>query len=422
MSTTATTAPAKAALPNEARPGYKHTKLGWIPEEWEAVPLHSVAASGKPIVYGIVQAGPHVEGGVPYIKSTDIKNGRIEPVALQRTSPVIAAKYKRSVVRPGDIVFSLRGDLPSTAIVPDELSEANLTQGTARISVGKDLLNDFVQAALHAPLVARRINVLAKGSTFQEISLTDLRKVEIAKPSSLPEQRRIAAVLGAWDRAIATVQQLLAAQQQRKRGLIGTALGEIYHHRRKVSIGDIAKEISERNSDGTDPIVLSCSKHRGFVSSLEYFKKQVFSEDRSNYKVIRRGQFGFPANHIEEGSIDLLRDHEIGLVSPIYVVFEFDHTKVNSEFMYYLFKSDRYRHIFRTSTNASVNRRGSLRWSDFKNLWVPLPEREEQERLARLLTGLDSQIEQIQNYLDLLTTQKRGLMQQLLTGAVRVKI
>lgn len=400
---------------------YKHTKLGWIPEEWDAVSLDRVVAPGKPIVYGIVQAGPHVEGGVPYIKSTDIKDGLIRPETLQRTSQSIAAKYKRSIVRPGDIVFSLRGDLPSTAIVPDELTEANLTQGTARIAVSKDYLNEFVQAALHAPLVDRRINILAKGSTFQEISLTDLRKVEIAKPSSLPEQRRIAQVLGAWDRAIATVQQLLAAQLERKRGLMNSVLSEIYHHRRKASIGDIAEEISERNPDGEDHIVLSCSKHKGFVSSLEYFKKQVFSEDRSNYKVIRRGQFGFPANHIEEGSIDLLRDHEVGLLSPIYVVFEFDHAAANSEFMYYLFKSERYKHIFRTSTNASVDRRGSLRWNDFKNLWVPLPERDEQDRLAKLFTGLDKQIEQTQNYLDHLTTQKRGLMQQLLTGAVRVE-
>ncbi len=414
-------APAKKPLPNEGRPGYKHTKLGWIPEEWDTVPLDRVVAKGKPIVYGIVQAGPNVEGGVPYIKSTDISDGHVSPGSLQRTSEAIAGKYKRSIVTPGDIVFSLRGDIPSTAIVPVELLVANLTQGTARISVSSEFLNGFVDYSLHAPLVAKRINIFAKGSTFQEISLTDLRKVEIAKPSSLPEQRRIAQVLGAWDQAIATTQQLLAAQQQRKHGLMQELLSGVYHRCKKVNIGDVAEEVKERHTMGEDYTVLSCTKYKGFVSSLEYFKKQVFSEDRSNYKVIRRGQFGFPANHVEEGSIDLLRLHDIGLVSPIYVIFEFDRDKVNSEFMYYLFKTDRYRHIFLTSTNSSVDRRGSLRWNDFKNLWVPLPKREEQDRLARLFQHMDQQIEMTENYLANLTTQKRGLMQVLLTGEKRLE-
>src|SRR5690349_5857512 len=101
----------------------------------------------KTICYGIVQAGPHVPSGVPYLKSSNV-GGTIEVATLQRTSPEIHKKYYRSAVSPGDIVFSLRGNIAATSIVPDELPVANLTQGTARISVCDSECTEFVQHQL----------------------------------------------------------------------------------------------------------------------------------------------------------------------------------------------------------------------------------------------------------------------------------
>lgn len=418
--------PASTPAPRGAKPGpppdregYKHTKLGWIPEEWEVKKLGSLGSftKGK----GLTKAELTLEG-IPCVTYGELYTKH--HIAISKfhsfTSTISASQSKR--LETNDILFAGSGETAA------EIGKCAVFIGDNEAYAGGDVVifrqkgidGLYLSLVLNSePLIHQRAR-LGQGHSVVHIYPNHLAEQLIALPPE-PEQRRIAALLSTWDRAIATVQQLLAAQQLRKQGLMNTVLSDIYHHRHKVTIGDIAVEVSERNTDGTDHIVLSCSKHKGFVSSLEYFKKQVFSEDRSNYKVIRRGQFGFPANHIEEGSIDLLREHEVGLLSPIYVVFEFDHATVNSEFMYYLFKSERYKHIFRTSTNASVDRRGSLRWNDFKNLWVPLPERDEQNRLAKLFAGLDKQIEQTQNYLDHLTTQKRGLMQQLLTGAVRVK-
>ncbi|MBK9148696.1 MAG: restriction endonuclease subunit S [Flavobacteriales bacterium] len=402
-----------------AKPGYKHTKLGWIPEEWE---VNRIGPKIDLLVGYPFESKGYASTGIRLLRCNNIKRGQTSWDAEVTVHwPASNATVKRYELAEGDLVIAMDGSLVGKSYA--RLSAADLPalllQRAARIR-SKGIDTEYLKHWVGSNHFIRYCDSVKTVTAIPHIGHKDIQDWTIPIPP-LSEQRRIAAVLGAWDRAIATTQQLVAAQQQRKQGLIGSALGEVYHHRRKVSVGDIAKEVSERNTEGADPIVLSCSKHRGFVSSLEYFKKQVFSEDRSNYKVIRRGQFGFPANHIEEGSIDLLRAHDVGLVSPIYVVFEFDQAKVNSEFMYYLFKSERYRHIFRTSTNASVDRRGSLRWNDFKNLWVPLPEREEQDRLANLLTGLDRQMEQTQNYLDLLITQKRGLMQQLLTGQTRVK-
>ncbi len=427
--------PTKA--PTGAKAGYKHTKLGWIPEEWDAVTLDKVVATERPIVYGIVQAGPHVEGGVPYIKSTDIKDGLIRPDTLQRTSQAIAAKYKRSIVRPGDIVFSLRGDLPSTAIVPDDLGEANLTQGTARISVSKDYLNEFVQAALHAPLVDRRINILAKGSTFQEISLTDLRKVEIAKPSSLPEQRRIAQVLGAWDRAIATVQQLLAAQQERKRGL----MQELLTGRRRFK-GYGGKwcecelgELGQFRTSSVDKKLVEGQKRVRLVNYMDVYNNQrihgsmpfmevTAKDSQLQSSSLRRGDILFtPSSETPDDighSAVVVDDMDNTLFSYHVMRFRPHDDALVLDFRAYVFNNARILKQF--SAKATGSTRYTLSASDFADTLVSFPsDKAEQQAIARTLMACDAEIDTMTNQLDHLTTQKRGLMQQLLTGAVRVK-
>ena len=171
-----------------------------LPQGWEWRPLSALVKAEKPIVYGIVQAGPNYPGGIPYIKSSDV-GSKIEVATLSLTSPSIAARYKRSMVRPGDIVFSLRGNIGELSIVPNELPEANLTQGTARIAVNGKAFNEFVAFALRSPQLQQRIAIVGKGSTFREISLEELRKLEIPLPP-IPEQRKIAEILKTWDEAI----------------------------------------------------------------------------------------------------------------------------------------------------------------------------------------------------------------------------
>jgi len=261
---------------------------------------------------------------------------------------------------------------------------------------------------------------------------------------SLPpyhEQKKIADILSSWDEAIEQTRKLIAAKKRRKKALMQQLLTgkrrlRPYAKRnRKKSyrffdlpedwacpqIKEIALECSERNTGRDNLPVLACSKHLGFVESSEYFGKRVFSEDTSNYKIIRRGQFGFPSNHIEEGSIGLLQKQDIGLVSPIYTLFKCNENII-PEYLYAVFKTDTYRHIFKVSTNASVDRRGSLRWREFSLIHIPMPTIEEQEDIANVLKTSDDEILQIEAKLKALEKQKRGLMQKLLTGEVRVTL
>jgi len=258
----------------------------------------------------------------------------------------------------------------------------------------------------------------------------------------IEEQRKIAEILRTWDLGVEKLEALQAAKMQRHRALthslvFGTRQLDRFHTTDQVTphrwftlpascgslpIGKLAREIAERNAEGEQHEVLSCSKYDGFVRSLEYFKKQVFSADLSGYKKIWRGDFGFPSNHVEEGSIGLQNLIDIGVVSPIYTVFRFDPKKVDGAYAFAVLKTGLYRHIFEVSTSASVDRRGSLRWSEFSKLPFPLPPLAEQQAIAEVLHTAQRDLDALSNEIDLLTRQKRGLMQKLLTGEWRVKV
>lgn len=72
--------------------------------------------------------------------------------------------------------------------------------------------------------------------------------------------------------------------------------------------------------------------------------------------------------------------------------------------------------------NASVDRRGSLRWDEFSSIHVPLPTLEEQNEIASTLSLVDQEIEILKQTLEHLKQEKKALMQQLLTGKRRVRL
>jgi len=255
------------------------------------------------------------------------------------------------------------------------------------------------------------------------------------------EQTRIANVLSTWGQAIETTEKLIENSKAQKKALTQqlitgkrrysqfidsnekreTNYGDLPLDWLFLPISDIALEQNERAGENSELPVLSCSKHDGFVDSLQYFKKKVYSDDTSNYKVVRRGCYGFPSNHIEEGSIGYQDICDASIVSPIYSVFETSE-RVHDGYLFRLLKTEHYRQIFQARTNASVDRRGSLRWKEFCKINVPLPSIAEQQKISETIDTADSEVANLSNQLIKLQAQKQALMQQLLTGKRRVKV
>ena len=296
---------------------------------------------------------------------------------------------------------------------------------------------------LASPWARFRLSSLATGTSK---SMKNITKGELLTlPVPIPpycEQQEIASFLQCWDSAIDKTEALISLKLQSRelsanRLLFGRDrileqdLDPKYRKTKWFKVPDdwsvtkihnIASEIVERNSCESKHTVLSCSKHVGFVESLNYFKKKVYSDNTENYKVIRRGEFGYPSNHIEEGSIGLQNLCEIGIVSPIYTVFQVNDKKISTDFLYKLLKTNIYRHIFQASTSSSVDRRGSLRWKEFSKIEIPLPDISEQKAIANTISAFDREISILKQLLEKYRLQKRGLMQKLLTGEWQVSV
>lgn len=356
--------------------------------------------------------------------------------------PKDSSEGQRTRVRMGDILISITAELGKIGFVDNSFdAPAYVNQHVCLVRPKTDLVYpEFLAAYLAAYPQRNLFNRLNDSGAKSGLNLGTIEAFPVRYPP-LPEQRRIAEILRTWDEAIEKLEALRAAKEQRRDALTYSLVfgarqlidfddqGQSKKHRwfdlpaswDCKPVGAIASEVSERNGDG-DHEVLSCSKYDGFVRSLEYFKKQVFSSDLSGYKVIRRGEFGFPSNHVEEGSIGLQNLVDIGLVSPIYTVFRFDPEAVDNEYAFTVLKTSLYRHIFEVSTSASVDRRGSLRWTEFSKIPFPLPPLEEQREIMAVIQAARADVEATAREITALQRQKRGLMQKLLTGEWRVTV
>jgi restriction endonuclease S subunit len=185
-----------------------------------------------------------------------------------------------------------------------------------------------------------------------------------------------------------------------------------------VPLSEIAHEVQERNPNEPDIPVLSVTKYDGFVLSLEYFKKQIFSKDTSNYKLVRKGQFAYATIHLDEGSIDLLDKFDCGLISPMYTVFEPDSKKVDLNYLRYQMKSGRFIQMYACLGQGSINRRKSISFNTLGTITIPLPPITEQQKITVILSSVDEAIASTQAVIDQTRKVKQGLLQQLFTRGI----
>ena len=201
--------------------------LGDVPGHWELVQLKRLSRPGSSITYGIVQAGPHIEDGIPYIRTSDMAGETLSIETCQRTSHEIDKSYARSKVNTGDLVVAIRATVGKVLEVPEELDGANLTQGTAKFSPGNQVLTDFIKLSFESRYVQAQIDASSKGATFAEITLDSLRRLVFAVPS-IYEQAEIASrvneLVSDFQGLIADSQRSAELLQERRSALISAAV------------------------------------------------------------------------------------------------------------------------------------------------------------------------------------------------------
>lgn len=392
--------------------------LGWNQRKLGDIATIVRGASPRP------KGDPRYYGGdIPRLMIADItRDGKYVTPSIDFLTEEGSQKSRK--MNKGDLVISISGTVALPAFLNVDACIHDGFMGFCNINSQID--KNF----LYYQIINMRGSLIREatdGGIYVNLTTEIVKRFKITVPP-LIEQKKIAQIISEWDSAIEKQEQLIEKKKKFKKGLMQKLLSgearfkEFSGKWTKVHISDIANQVSDINKENINYTVLSCTKYDGLVESLKYFGKQMFSDDISKYKLVKKNEFAYATNHIEEGSIGLQKICDIGLVSPMYTVFKTDDKMVDNNFIFYLFKTDKYISIYKSRMSASVDRRGSLRWPEFSRIKLNLPTLEEQKRIVEILSNADKEIELLEKELEALKLQKKGLMQRLLIGEVRVKI
>jgi type I restriction enzyme, S subunit len=181
-----------------------------LPEGWTSTSFTEAVAPDAPIQYGILQPGPDVLGGIPYVRPTEIQDDKIDIGSLRRTTAEIAAKYQRASLKTGDVLLSIVGSIGKVAIVPAELDGANITQSSARLRPRAGVVSPAYMAwFLRSSLATKQYDELTLGTGVPRLNIGDIRSMSIPL-APLNEQRRIVADVEVLMAEGATVRARLA--------------------------------------------------------------------------------------------------------------------------------------------------------------------------------------------------------------------
>ncbi len=430
------------------KPGYKHTKLGWIPEGWKVVKIKTLS---KVVTGSTPSTNDHTLYGQEYlfVSPVDLGEHKYADDSAKKLSFYGFTSSRK--IPKGSILFTCIGStIGKTAIAASELTT---NQQINSIFPGELHDSDFLYYELNS--LAAKIKRLAAEQAVPLINKSEFQSLEIKLPP-LPEQQKIAEILSIWDTGIAKIEELIAQKQSLKKGLMQqlltgkkrfaefiksdkiktTKLGEIPKDWDLISLSQVPnKKVKWSLTGGPFGSDLKSSDYtsRGIrILQLQNLGDGKFVDDYKIYTSEKKADSLlacniFPGEIIMSKMGDpvaraclipetekrfLMASDGIRLVPDSH---DFDTNFVLFFINYSLFR----RLAIRNSTGSTRQRIGL---GDLKKLPFIKPELVEQKKIAAVLSTIEMEIESLQRESLQLKEQKKGLMQKLLTGAVRVKI
>ena len=363
-----------------------------------------------------LRAEEYTEQGVPVVMPKDIYAGLIRDDSIARTSQEKANALKKHLLQEGDILFPRRGNLGRIGVAQRKNVGWMCGTGCLRVRLKADVSVKYIHQYVQLPQVERWLERNALGQTMLNLNTEIIGELPIYMPSK-KDQEKIAHILSTWDMVIERTERLIAAKERRFRWVVLWLINKAGHHEREVS--DVIIEVSTRNRDNAIERVLSVTNHSGFILPEDQFERRVASANLSNYKIVNRGEYAYNPSRINVGSIARLDDWKIGALSPMYNVFKLDETKTASDYFLHWLSSYEAKQRIKNSAQGSV--RETVNFGDFGAIPIPLPSMEKQRKIARKLNAIKHEITLLRQLAKKYRTQKRGLMQKLVTGEWRIK-
>ena len=401
---------------NANKIGYKKTKLGWIPEDWVVDSLGNIGE----LKNGISKGGENFGYGTPIIGLNDIF-GKIYISHSNPNSLVNATskELKDFNIQIGDVLFVRSSVKPEgvgmSCVVEKDLKDTTFSGFLIRFRETKHILNNKYKRYCFL-LDSFRYKLLAKStiSANTNINQPSLASLNIIIPP-LKEQEKIAEVLSCWDDGIEVLEKLLEKKQLHKK-----ALEQMLFNEKKswqlLRFDSIFKDYCKKNCP--DERLLSATQENGVIPR-DMLNGKVMSPDGtlSGYKLIDIGDFVISLRSFQGG---IEYSNYRGILSPAYTVLK-SIMEINKDFYKYFFKSYRFIEKYLSISVIGIRDGKQISYSDLSSVKIPYPPIDEQQKIAEILNKCDEEIKLLDKKLEMLKLQKKGLMQKLLTGKLRVK-
>lgn len=396
-----------------------------FPANWELVTFNHIIKEAR--LGGNYKNSDDVTP-TPVIKMGNIERGVISVEKLQYLSEDEVFN-EEDVLKNGDLLFNTRNTLElvgKVAIWREEMPFAVYNSNLLRLKFDDHFVfsNFYMNYLFNSHYVLSQLKGFATGTTsVAAIYSRDLNKLKLPLPP-LPEQQKIAEILSTWDEAIAQTKALIGQLKLRNKGLAQRLLtgkkrlkgfgGEW----REVRLGKILKFTKEKAKTDDKFPVYSSSKI-GLIKQSDYYggSNRITQRDIAGFNVIEPGYITYRSRS-DDGIFTFNQNkfNQTGVVSKYYPVFIA--TESSTSFLVD-FLNHHSHHIGRFAVGTSQLVLGER---DLKNILLKVPPREEQVAISELLNSAQTELRMLEEKLSVTEMQKKGLMQKLLTGEVRVKI
>lgn len=390
----------------ELKVGYKQTEVGVIPEDWNV----STVGEEFHIQLGkMLDAEKNVGIPKPFLGNRAVQWGRIDvtDIGLIKLAPV---DFQRFRLRDGDLLVCEGGEVGRSAIWRQSLDECYYQKALHRLRPRKGFNVPLMQSILHKYSAEGLLQNYVTQTSIAHLPKDKFQTLPIPVPPPL-EQQAIAEALNDADTLIDSLGQLLIKKRQIKQGM----MQELLTGQRRLpgfdaewkikSLGSIchvktgARNNQDKHEDGDYPF---------FVRSATVEKINSYSHDCEAILVPGEGGIGSIFHYIN-GRFDV---HQ-----RVYAITQFS-PDVSGKYVY-LYMSEKFGdHAMQNSVKATVD---SLRLPTFLEFEVRLPPTlGEQVAIAAALSAMDNEITTLQAQLKKARHLKQGMMQELLTGRIRL--
>ncbi|WP_019244444.1 MULTISPECIES: restriction endonuclease subunit S [Bacillus] len=437
------------------RDGYKMTELGEIPVEWELVELAKLAKEedrysfcGGPFGSDLTST-EYTDSGVQIIQLQNIGDGSFNSNYKIYTSEEKADSLKKCNIFPGEIVIAKMAEPVARAcIIPDYSPRFLMASDAIRLSPDIEKVNTvFLMYAINSNYFRKMAELNSTGTTRLRIGLTTLAKLNVIYPTLL-EQQKIAEILSTVDEQIENTKQLIEKTKELKKGLMQQLLTKGIGHTefKQTELGEIPVEweiqslvnLMEAGSTGV--------KRGPFGGALkkEYFVEEgfaVYEQQHVIYNQFNNIRYFISREKFEElngfeilsgdiliscsgtvGRVTIVPDNiQRGVMNQALLRFRPKIETVDSVFLYYLLTSDFMQAKMLDMTHGSTIK-NMVAVSEIKEIKIGLPSKQEQQKIASILSSVNEQIESYEQEKEKYLELKKGLMQQLLTGKIRVTV